>query len=97
MTFEQCEAAETCALSGVVTLSRYNHAEMAILQLENDACVSLSLPDKLVRKVRKSGSLLLSVKGRVFPMNPAIGHNVIFNNGRRVGPSECGNFYVFVD
>jgi hypothetical protein len=66
------------------------------LDLANGGCVNVSLPASEVRRFETHGPRHTTIEGRVFPARAGADVSSLTVNGRRVGWSQCGDFYVFV-
>jgi YD repeat-containing protein len=96
MSYDECATASNCRVEGVVSLREVDHVWMGHLALPDGKCVSLSLPAAEVARVRRSGPRSRVYAGRVYPAHPEGDVRLVSVGGRRVGLSQCGDFYVFV-
>lgn len=84
-------------MKGVMTIKEKFHVRMGHLTLPDGSCVDVSLPRSTVEEIG-DGSKRMVVAGRVMP-DPFFDGDVwqVWVNGRRVGTSICGGFYIFDD
>lgn len=97
MTIEACSAAETCRLSGLLTMSSDGHGFIGELEVADGKCVNVSLPVDVSKELINQPPQRMSVKGRPigFPSGLDISHFTV--DRRRVGFGSCGDFFVFVE
>ena len=97
MTVEECRAAETCRISGLLTMSSDGHGFIAELEVAGDKCVNVSLPVRASKAMLGKPPKQMSVQGAVvgFPAAEDLAHFTV--DGRRIGFGRCGDFFVFVE
>jgi hypothetical protein len=98
MTREECAAARFCSISGVMEAYPADHAWMGRLTIADGACISVSLPEDELARLRRSGPRAMTVRGRVMG-DPSADQEVAYLrvNGRDVGLGMCGSFFVYVE
>jgi len=96
MTYEECRAAKYCRITGTLSIREVDHVKMGRLDVGEAQCVNVSLPENKVKNIEAKGVQTQIIAGKVFPgiMDADIASLKI--NGRRIGLSQCGDFYVFV-
>lgn len=97
MTFDQCSQADYCRISGKLSIREVDHVKMGRLDLEDGTCINVSLPTSEVTRLELIGIELTTIEGRVFPATSGSDFVSLTVNGRRVGITHCGNFYVYVE
>ncbi|UTW53822.1 hypothetical protein [Kordiimonas sp. SCSIO 12610] len=98
MSYDECSSSSYCYLNGVLNVTQVNHVRMGHLLGEDGKCINVSIPKKLIKQIEKYGPMKMQIEGRVFPgseWDETI--KTLEVNGRRVGVSQCGDFYVFVE
>lgn len=97
MTYEDCEKAEICAITGRVSAVQGEHAWTGRLDLPDGRCINVSLPPRQLDAIRKSGPRVLTVRGAVIG-DPSDHTEIAFLeiDGRRVGLGVCSRFIVVV-
>jgi hypothetical protein len=70
---------------------------MGQLDLPDGRCISVSLPERALTELRKTGPKATTVSGRVFG-DPSVNREITSMEieGRKIGLGLCGNFFVFV-
>jgi hypothetical protein len=96
MSYEECAIARVCRVQGLASAQLMGHVWMARLQLSDGRCVAISLPEHEIRRVRNRPARIATYEGRVYPSYSPQDIEVIRVAGRRVGISQCGEFFVFV-
>lgn len=93
----QCKAGPFCTITGLVTVQRAEGIWMGRLELPDSRCVSVSLPEEQVVKLRGAAPQRMTVRGRVY--GEPTSHDVVDLKieGRDIGLGLCGDFLVFVD
>jgi hypothetical protein len=96
MSYYECKEAQTCTISGHLTVIESDGVSMGELALEDGKCVTLSLSPNDIRFVRRVGSVAATISGRVYRGHHDPNYILLEIEGRRVGYPRCGDFYVFV-
>lgn len=96
MTYDQCKHSEYCSVAGIVSIKEVDHVKMARLELADGKCVNISLPRSHIKKLERSQEVYRGYYGQVFPGSRDSTFVSLKVNGRKIGVSQCGNFYVFV-
>ena len=97
MSYDECSVADYCSATGTMTIREVDHVKMGRLQLNDEQCINVSLPNRDVRRIERSSGEYISLEGRVFRGSRDATLTSLEINGRRVGLSQCGNFYIFVE
>lgn len=97
MSYKTCAAAKVCTVRGVASAKSAEHAWMARLELPDGQCISVSLPDTELNRLRQDGPKEMSITGRVYG-DPSASTEIAFMKveGRKIGLGLCGDFFVFV-
>lgn len=97
MTFENCSEGPVCVITGRLSVELVDHVKMGRLVLQDGSCVNVSLPPSSVRKAEEYPARMQTISGKV--KHGEFDENTVslIVKGRRVGLSQCGTFYVFVD
>ncbi len=98
MTYEECQHASRCQISGVLHLRSVDLVQMGRLNLDDGRCINVSLPDNMIEELGRRMPKRQVIKGRVFiggHRDESAWSMVI--EGRKVAISQCGDFYIFVD
>ncbi|WP_106640293.1 hypothetical protein [Allosphingosinicella vermicomposti] len=96
MTYDECKAAETCTVTGQVKVIKSDNVEMGELALGAGKCVTLSLSKNDIRYLKNIGSIKATIAGRVYSGHHDPNYLLLKIEGRKVGYSRCGDFYVFI-
>lgn len=101
-SYDECAAAKECTVSGMATARPAEHGWMVQVDLPEGRCVSVSVPPRDLKRLRRSGPRPATFTGRVFPdpsahFDPS-GEEIVFLavEGRRIGLGLCGDFYLYV-
>lgn len=81
---------------GTLSLAFADGVEAGRLDQADGECVGVSLPKRVVSRLRASGPKIASVTGLLFEVPNDIEVATIRVNGRQVGFRQCNNKYVFV-
>ena len=97
MTLEQCQDSDICIIEGIISFHYVDHVKMGKLTLPDDRCVNVSFDEKMIEKIETKKDKKILVKGRSLPGFADETLASLKVNGRRIGLSQCGDFYVFVE
>jgi len=97
MSYGECEQAKYCRAEGVLSVREVDHVKMGRLDLTDGKCLNVSLAKGEIRRLQRNGPQQRIIEGRVFPGSRDVNLTSLIVNGREIGVSQCGNFYVFVE
>jgi hypothetical protein len=89
--------AKECVLKGMLRVVELGDAKMGKLEIGNNQCVSVSLPQSRIEAAEKQGPHQATLQGTIFPVPRDVEVATIAVNGRKIGRGQCGSFYLFVE
>lgn len=97
MTYDGCSRASFCTVRGTLTIELVDHVKMGRLQLGDASCVNISLSQHAIQQAERRPGRFQKLSGKVKHGQMDENMTSVTVNGRRIGLSQCGDFYVFVE